>query len=54
MVIVPYKSTLEHFVNHIYRGAKGVNILVCHTALSTIKDVDRGIDYECEKTICVW
>lgn len=42
----PNRSTLEHFVNHIYRSAKGIKKLVCHTVLSTIKDVDRGIDYE--------
>lgn len=36
---------LEQFANSLYRGKQNVRRLGCYTALSTIKDVDGGVEY---------
>lgn len=46
--LAPNQATLDSFVNHLFRATKGIRKIGCHTALSTIKDVDRGVDYERE------
>ena len=43
---------LEYFANTIYRSQRGVRRMGCYTALSTLMDVDGGVEYvrhkECE------
>ena len=36
---------LEHFSNSIYRSQLGVRRIACHTVLSTMMDVDGGVEY---------
>ena len=36
---------LEHFANTIFRSQLGVRRITCHTVLSTLKDVDGGVEY---------
>lgn len=36
---------LEYFANSIFRNLNGIRKLACHTVLSTMLDVDGGIDY---------
>ena len=36
---------LEYFSNAVYRSRLGVRRISCHTVLSTIMDIDRGVDY---------
>ena len=37
---------LEHFSNTIYRSRSGVRRLACRTVLSTLMDIDGGVEYE--------
>jgi DNA-binding Lrp family transcriptional regulator len=39
-------KNLEYFANNLFRKAKGVRRMGCHTVLSTIKDTDGGIVYD--------
>ncbi len=41
----PNTNTLESHVNYIFRSTKGINKLGWHILLSTIKDVDGGVEY---------
>lgn len=45
----PNASTLESRVNYLFRNTKGIKKLGWHMLLSTIKDVDGGVDYERSK-----
>lgn len=36
---------LEYFANTIYRSQRGVRRMGCHTVLSTLMDVDGGVEY---------
>ena len=38
-------KNLEYFSNTILRSQLGVRKLVCHTVLSTLMDIDRGVEY---------
>lgn len=38
--------SMEHFANSIYRGTKGVRMLSCRAVMSTLMDVDGGVEYE--------
>ena len=42
----PNAKTLESYINQLFHGTKGVCKMSCHLLLSTIKDVDGGVDYE--------
>lgn len=42
----PNMTAMQHFVDELYRKDIGVRKLTCHIVMSTIKDVDGGIDYE--------
>lgn len=37
--------TLEYFANNIYRRQRGICHLACRTVLSTLMDVDGGVEY---------
>ena len=41
----PNISNLEYFTNTIYRSQRGVRRMGCHTVLSTMMDVDGGVEY---------
>ena len=41
----PNSRSLEHFANTIYRGQRGVRRMSCHAVLSTLMDVDGGVEY---------
>ena len=36
---------LEYFANDLYRSQRGVRRVGCHTVLSTLMDVDGGVEY---------
>ena len=38
-------KNLEHFSNSIFRSQLGVRRISCHTVLSTMMDIDRGVEY---------
>ena len=42
-------NTLESRVNYLFRNTKGIKKLGWHMLLSTIKDVDGGVEYERSK-----
>lgn len=42
----PNTKTLESHVNHLFRNTKGIRKLGWHLLLSTIKDIDGGVEYE--------
>lgn len=42
----PNHRTLDHHVNHLFRSTKGIRTLSWHMLLSTLKDVDGGVEYE--------
>lgn len=42
---VPNKSTLDHHVNYLFRSIKGIRKISWHMLLSTLKDVDGGVEY---------
>lgn len=42
----PNYRTLDHHVNHLFRSTKGIRKMSWHMLLSTLKDVDGGVDYE--------
>ncbi len=42
----PNHRTLDHHVNHLFRSTKGIRKLSWHMLLSTLKDVDGGVEYE--------
>ena len=39
-------KNLEYFANSIFRNARGVRRISCHNVLSTLMDVDGGVEYE--------
>ena len=41
----PNARSLEYFANRIYQSQLGIRRLGCHTVLSTLLDVDGGIEY---------
>lgn len=41
----PNATTLESHVNHLFLRTKGIRKLSWHLLLSTIKDVDGGVEY---------
>jgi len=41
----PNSKSLEYFANTIYRSQRGVRRLGCYTVLSTLMDVDGGVEY---------
>ncbi len=41
----PNTRNLEYFVNTLYRREHGVRHISCRTVLSTLMDVDGGVDY---------
>ena len=41
----PNSRSLESFANVIYRSQRGVRRMSCHCVLSTLMDVDGGVDY---------
>ena len=47
----PNYRTLESHVNHLFRITKGLRKMSWHMLLSTLKDVDGGVDYEGHKEI---
>ncbi|MGN0406537.1 MAG: Lrp/AsnC family transcriptional regulator [Bariatricus sp.] len=42
----PNHRTLESHVNHLFRSTKGIRKMGWHMLLSTIKDIDGGVEYE--------
>mgnify|MGYP002528618138 FL=1 len=42
----PNHRTLEHHVNHLFRSTKGIRKMSWHMLLSTLKDVDGGVEYD--------
>ena len=42
--IAPNSNKMQIFVNNLYRNTEGMKRLECHTVLSTVKDVDGGVD----------
>lgn len=42
----PNHRTLERHVDHLFRSTKGIRKMGWHMLLSTIKDVDGGVEYE--------
>ena len=38
-------KNLEYFANTLYRSQRGVRRMGCHTVLSTLMDVDGGVEY---------
>ena len=42
----PNTKTLESHVNYLYRNTKGIRKLGWHILMSTIKDLDGGVEYE--------
>lgn len=42
----PNTRTLDHHVNHLFRSTKGIRKLSWHMLLSTLKDVDGGVEYD--------
>ena len=42
----PNPRTLERHVNYLFRITKGIRKMNWHMLLSTLKDVDGGVDYE--------
>ena len=41
----PNSKSLEYFANTIYRSQRGVRRMGCHSVLSTLMDVDGGVEY---------
>ena len=41
----PNARNLEYFANMIHRRGNGIRRLGCHTVLSTLMDVDGGVEY---------
>ena len=41
----PNHRTLEAHVNHLFMKTKGIRKMSWHLLLSTIKDVDGGVEY---------
>ncbi|MBQ3545957.1 MAG: Lrp/AsnC family transcriptional regulator [Lachnospiraceae bacterium] len=44
----PNVTTLESHVNHLFKNTKGIRRLSWNLLLTTIKDVDGGVEYERE------
>lgn len=42
----PNQRTLVHHVNHLFRSTKGIRKQSWHMLLSTLKDIDGGVEYE--------
>ena len=50
----PNQRTLDHHVNHLFRSTKGIRKLSWHMLLSTLKDIDGGVEYEkCKESECL-
>ena len=45
MGFAPNATTLESHVNHLFAKTKGIRKLSWHLLLSTIKDIDGGVEY---------
>lgn len=43
--LAPNVNTLEQHVNHLFNRTKGIRELSWHLLLTTIKDVDGGVEY---------
>ena len=41
----PNRKELSRFANSLYNDVKGVRKLSCNTILSTVKDMDGGVEY---------
>lgn len=41
----PNRRELSRFANSLYENVKGVRRLSCNTVLSTVKDIDGGVEY---------
>jgi hypothetical protein len=44
----PNVTTLESHVNYLFKNTKGIRRLSWNLLLTTIKDVDGGVEYERE------
>ena len=42
----PNNRTLDSHVNHLFRSTKGIRKMSWHILISTLKDVDGGVEYE--------
>ena len=42
----PNRNTLQVYTNQLYHNLKGVRRMGCNLVLSTLKDVDGGVEYE--------
>lgn len=48
--LAPNSKELNRYAHSLYAGTKGIRKLRCDTVLSTIKDMDGGVDYvRCEE-----
>lgn len=42
--VAPSSNRMQIFVNNLYRNTEGMKRLECHTVLSTIKNINGGVD----------